>query len=345
MQPQAPSDTIIQALVDPALTLDQNLAVLDANTAARDVFGWVRLRQHISHTSRHPELTVAVVDAQRLRQRRTFVLDIRTPLDRRLEGIVTPLNIDARANDQAAFLISLRDLTEQERLASMRADFVANASHELRTPLASLKGFIETMQGPARNDAAAHGRFLEIMSQQADRMTRLIDDLLSLSRIEMRAHIPPSATVDLNDVASSVVAALEPLTKRAGATVAVHKMEGRATVRGEHDELLQAIQNLVQNAIKYGRAGGHVDVRIGDESAAGQRSISISDDGPGIAPEHLPRLTERFYRVNVASSRDRGGTGLGLAIVKHIVTRHRGTLAITSSVGQGATFKITLPAV
>ncbi len=344
MHPEAPSDTIIQALVDPALTLDRSLNVLDANAAARDVFGWVRLRQHVSHTSRHPELTAAVADAQRLRQRRTFVLDMRTPLDRRLEGIVTPLNVEARADDQAAFLISLRDLTEQERLASMRADFVANASHELRTPLASLKGFIETMQGPARTDVTAHARFLDIMSQQADRMTRLIDDLLSLSRIEMRAHIPPSATVDLNDIATSVVAALEPQAMLAGATVAVHRLQGRATVRGEHDELVQAIQNLVQNAIKYGRAGGRVDVRIGEESPAALRSISISDDGPGIAPEHLPRLTERFYRVSVASSRDRGGTGLGLAIVKHIVTRHRGTLAITSSVGRGATFKITLPA-
>jgi two-component system, OmpR family, phosphate regulon sensor histidine kinase PhoR len=344
MQPDAPSDTIIQALVDPAMTLDQDLNVLDANVAARDVFGWVRLRQHISLTSRHPELMVAVVDAHRLRQRRTFVLDMRTPLDRRLEGIVTPLTVGAQANDPAAFLILLRDLTEQERLAAMRADFVANASHELRTPLASLKGFIETMQGPARNDVIAQGRFLEIMSQQADRMTRLIDDLLSLSRIEMRAHIPPSATVDLNDVASSVVAALEPLIKRAGVTVAVHKISARATVRGEQDELVQAVQNLVQNAIKYGKSDGRIDVQIGDESS-GWRSISISDDGPGIAPEHLPRLTERFYRVSVASSRDRGGTGLGLAIVKHIVTRHRGALAITSNVGHGATFKITLPAV
>ena len=344
MTDEAHTETIIRALVDPALTLNRHLDVLDANAAARDVFGGVRIGQHISLTTRNPEMASAVADALRLKQRRRFVLDIRTPLDRRLEGIATPLHVADGTETAAAVLISLRDLTEQERLSAMRADFVANASHELRTPLASLKGFIETMQGAARNDVAAQGRFLEIMSQQADRMTRLIDDLLSLSRIEMRAHIPPSAKVDLNDIANSVVAALEPQAKLAGATVTLHKFAGVAIVRGDTDELVQAVQNLVQNAIKYGRAGGHVDVQIG-EDGPGQRTISTIDDGPGIAPEHLPRLTERFYRINVASSRDRGGTGLGLAIVKHIVTRHRGQLAITSTVGHGATFKITLPAI
>ena len=246
------------------------------------------------------------------------------------------------AADHAVVLVYLRDLTEQDRLSAMRADFVANASHELRTPLASLKGFIETLQGPARTDVASHARFLDIMNAQADRMTRLIDDLLSLSRIEMRAHIPPSLFVDLNEIAGSVVAGLEPQAKLVGATVTVQPLAGGAIVRGDHDELLQAVQNLVQNAIKYGRDGGRVDVRI--EVAAGQRlTLNVTDDGPGITPEHLPRLTERFYRVNAASSRDRGGTGLGLAIVKHIATRHRGTLTITSTAGHGSTFTLNLP--
>ena len=334
--------SVIQALGDPALTLNRRLDVLEANAAADDVFDGVRIGRHISHTTRNPELTAAVGDALRLRQRKTFTLEMRTPMERHLEGVAAPLSVGEPTDNQAVVLVYLRDLTEQDRLAAMRADFVANASHELRTPLASLKGFIETLQGPARTDTAAHGRFLEIMNAQAERMTRLIDDLLSLSRIEMRAHIPPSTVVDLNEIAGSVVAALEPQAKLAGATVIVHPLAGGASVRGDHDELLQAVSNLVQNAIKYGRTGGTVDVRIG-AGPDGRRSVSVSDDGHGIAPEHLPRLTERFYRVNVASSRDRGGTGLGLAIVKHIATRHRGALTIASKTGQGSTFEITLP--
>ena len=338
------SSSVVQALGDPALTLNRRFEVVEANAAAEDVFGDVRVGQHISHTTRNPEMTAAVADAIRLSQRKTFAFELRTPLERHLEGVAAPLDMLQSGNEQAAaVLVYLRDLTEQDRLAAMRADFVANASHELRTPLASLKGFIETMQGAARSDTAAQGRFLEIMSQQAERMTRLIDDLLSLSRIEMRAHIPPNASVNLNEIATSVVAALEPQVKIAGAVVTVHPLARPAMVRGDHDELVQAVQNLVQNAIKYGGSPGKIDVRIGSEDKS-RCSISVTDDGPGIAPEHLPRLTERFYRVNVASSRDRGGTGLGLAIVKHIVTRHRGVLTITSTAGQGSTFKVALPA-
>ena len=334
--------TVVQALGDPALTLDRHLCVVDANAAAEDIFGGVHLGEHISKTTRNPELTAAAVTAIRQQKRETFALVIRTPLERHLEGVAAPLEADAAPDGKAVVLLYLRDLTEQERLASMRADFVANASHELRTPLASLKGFIETMQGPARNDPAAHVRFLEIMNAQAQRMTRLIDDLLSLSRIEMRAHILPNATVDLNEIAASVVAGLEPQAKLADVAVTVVPLASPAVVRGDHDELVQGVQNLVQNAIKYGRAGGVVTVDIKSEPD-GRISLSVSDDGPGISPEHLPRLTERFYRVNVASSRERGGTGLGLAIVKHIVTRHRGTLTIKSTPTKGSTFTINLP--
>ncbi len=336
--------SIVQAFGDPALTLDHQLTVLDANTAASDVFGGIRIGQHISQTTRNPELAAAVADALRQQQRKAFALELRIPLERHLEGVAAPLGEHTGRPGTAAVLVYLRDLTEQDRLAAMRADFVANASHELRTPLASLKGFIETLQGPARQDPVAQSRFLDIMSAQAERMTRLIDDLLSLSRIEMRVHIPPRGSADLNEIATSVVSALEPQARVAQTSVTVYPEAGEALVRGDHDELFQAVSNLVQNAIKYGRPGGQVDVRIGAETLQ-RHSVSVVDDGPGIAAEHLPRLTERFYRVSVASSRDRGGTGLGLAIVKHIATRHRGSLSITSRPGQGSTFRISLPSV
>ena len=223
----------------------------------------------------------------------------------------------------------------------MRADFVANASHELRTPLASLLGFIETLQGPARDDPAARERFLDIMRGQAQRMTRLIDDLLSLSRIEMHVHVPPHAADRPGALARADVESADAAGAGEG-----RRHQGRAArtepvlVLGDRDELLRVFENLIENAVKYGESGGQVDValvaRTGARPAGPGRASSVRDYGPGIAPEHLPRLTERFYRVDVAQSREKGGTGLGLAIVKHIVNRHRGQLTIESEAGQGA---------
>jgi two-component system phosphate regulon sensor histidine kinase PhoR len=186
------------------------------------------------------------------------------------------------------------------------------------------------------------------MSEQAERMSRLVDDLLSLSRVEMREHLPPAQDVDLNDAVSHVIQTLQPLAAGTATTIAFKRLEGPATVRGDRDELVQVFQNLVQNAIKYGKSGGRIEVAIGHAPAAAGRPVrfvvAVTDDGPGIAPQHLPRLTERFYRVNVLASRERGGTGLGLAIVKHILNRHRGELTISSNAGQGSTFAVVLPA-
>jgi two-component system phosphate regulon sensor histidine kinase PhoR len=210
----------------------------------------------------------------------------------------------------------------------MRADFVANASHELRTPLAYLKGSVETLLGPAKDDPAARANFLKTMGEQAERMSRLVDDLLSLSRVEMREYLPPSGEADLGAVLDDVAQTLEPMARQAGVALSLSGLDGEAPVRGDHDELAQVFQNLIQNAIKYGREDGKVDVRLTREAGSRQASyrVDVIDDGPGIAPQHLPRLTERFYRVNVAASREKGGTGLGLAIVKHILNRHRGEL-------------------
>jgi two-component system phosphate regulon sensor histidine kinase PhoR len=239
-------------------------------------------------------------------------------------------------------VLTLRDLTEAWRLERMRTDFVANASHELRTPLASLLGFIETLQGPARDDARARARFLDVMRDQAARMARLIDDLLSLSRVERSVHIRPTDVVDLSTLVAHIAETLTPLAVAGGAEIAL-TLEP-ATVTGDRDELARMAENLIENALKYGapdHGGARVEVavaRVGREAV-----LSVRDHGPGVAPEHLPRLTERFYRVDPGASRAKGGTGLGLALVKHVVARHGGRLSIASEPGQGAVFRVAIP--
>jgi len=334
-----------EALPDPVILLNRAGQVLSLNGPARGLFASLREGSHISSVIRTPEFLDAVSAAPRRGRAVTVTYAERVPVGRRMAVTVAPLS---RGPDREGnILVLLRDLTEMERINQMRADFIANASHEMRTPLASLRGFIETLQGTAKDDPAARERFLPIMAEQASRMTRLIDALLSLSRVEMNAHVMPSDLVDLNDVLGHAGDTLEPLASDSGLSLDVGRFAKPAIVRGDRDELLQVLQNLVQNALKYGNAGGHVRIEAKHipslgRQAAGRYAISVVDDGPGIAPEHLPRLTERFYRVDVASSREKGGTGLGLAIVKHILNRHRGELAIASTPGKGSTFTVML---
>ena len=219
----------------------------------------------------------------------------------------------------------------------MRADFVANASHELRTPLAALSGFIETLKGPARDDVAARERFLNIMESQATRMARLIDDLLSLSRIELNAHLRPDKPVDLLSVVRQVVDALQTLAKDRDVEISIAAPAAALIVPGDRDELIRVFENLIENALKYGASGKRVEVTLSRAGTAGQAEavVAVRDYGPGISAEHLPRLTERFYRVDVAGSRALGGTGLGLALVKHVLNRHRGRLSVASQAGRG----------
>jgi two-component system phosphate regulon sensor histidine kinase PhoR len=314
------------------------------NALVLELFPKVRNGQPLSHMSRNPELNEAVDKAFETSDPVIVQIFERVPVERRISATISQLATVRARRGLPTLLITFRDMTDQDRLAQMRADFVANASHELRTPLASLRGFVETLQGPARDDQEARQKFLAIMASQAARMTRLIDDLLSLSRVEMRVHLPPKGIAELNEVAAYVAQALEPLAAASKTTIAVKKLEGPARIRGEREEIVQVLQNLVHNAIKYGREGGHVEVavsRVMDGNPPVPRLLlTIADDGPGIAPEHLPRLTERFYRANVAASREKGGTGLGLAIVKHIIVRHRGELRISSKVGKGSTFSV-----
>ena len=337
---------LVEAMPDPAWILDASSLVLYANLPARGVFPSLRTGINVASAVRNPELIEAVERALATGTVQSTMLHQRVPIERRLAVVAAPLQVESAEPRASALLVTLRDLTEQDRLAQMRADFVANASHELRMPLASLRGFVETLQGPARNDPVARERFLAIMSVQAERMTRLIDDLLSLSRVEMRLHLAPTAIVDLAELVPQAIQGLEPQAAQAKVKLAF-ETEGRPMpVRGDRDELLQVLQNLIQNGIKYGREGGTVDVQLRrSERAVGKPwriELVVRDDGPGIAAEHIPRLTERFYRVSAPQSRDKGGTGLGLAIVKHIVSRHGGELQIASKVGEGSSFAVVL---
>jgi two-component system phosphate regulon sensor histidine kinase PhoR len=336
---------VVDALPDPGIILSPTGQVVFFNVPAKGLFPALREGNHISSLIRAPEFLDAVSAAPQTGRAASVLYAERVPVGRRVEATVAPLV--RKGEPDCDIFVLLRDFTEGDRINRMRTDFIANASHEMRTPLASLRGFIETLQSSAKEDEAARERFLPIMAEQAARMTRLIDALLSLSRLEMNAHVPPSDLVDLNDVLGHARDTLEPLAADNKTTLEVERFAKPAIVRGDRDELLQVLQNLVQNALKYGRPGGTVRIEAKhipslNQHARGRFAISVVDDGPGIPAEHLPRLTERFYRVDVDSSREKGGTGLGLAIVKHILNRHRGDLAIASKPGRGSTFTIML---
>ncbi len=332
---------VVDAIPTGALALDAAGTVVHHNRLITELFPKIRNGQPMSQVSRNPDLLAAVDSALGSEDRIDVELIERVPVERRVSATVSRLG-KSTAPSSPQLLVTFRDLTEQDKLVQMRADFIANASHELRTPLASLRAFVETLQGPARDDAVARERFLRLMASQAERMTRLIDDLLSLSRVEMRVHLPPRGIVELNETVAYVCQSLEPVAQGSKMRLELARDSAPARIRGDREEIVQVVQNLIQNAIKYGREDGRVDVRVGRTAPRGSVGarvwVSVSDEGPGIAPEHLPRLTERFYRVNVASSREKGGTGLGLAIVKHILNRHRGDLKIASRLGVGSTF-------
>jgi two-component system, OmpR family, phosphate regulon sensor histidine kinase PhoR len=338
--------SIIDALPDAVIVLSGTGRVLRSSRAARELFSALRDGQTLDLATRNPDLLGAVEEALATRAPGSVQTVERVPVERRLSATLSPLQAGTADTDGPALLLVFRDVSQEERLAQMRADFVANASHELRTPLTSLRGFIETLQGQARDDVEARDKFLDIMSIQAGRMTRLLDDLLSLSRLEMRAHVAPRGEVEINALVREVVDLLQPIAREAGVVMTFASEPGECVVRGERDELVQVFQNLVQNAIKYGGHNGHVDVMVtrtsGSRHARDRVIVEVRDDGPGIAEAHLPRLTERFYRVDTAASRDKGGTGLGLAIVKHVLNRHGGQLRITSTLGVGSTFAAVL---
>jgi len=344
--PTAAVDAMLTALPDPVVALDRDGIVMAFNARASALAPALRRGEPASFALRMPEVVEAIRHTTSTGEPQRVEFSERVPVDRWYQAHVTALHLqgDRTGPRPDLVLMTVHDLTPLRRVEEMRADFVANASHELRTPLAALSGFIETLQGPARDDAPARERFLAIMKQQAFRMARLIDDLLSLSRIELNVHVRPETAVDLVAVVRQVTDAMQMLARDRGVDVVVNAPSEPVVALGDRDELVRVFENLVENALKYGAAGKRVEIGIGPGSGrAPEAVISVRDFGPGIAPEHLPRLTERFYRVDVAQSRAEGGTGLGLAIVKHILARHQGRLAIESTFGQGATFTVHLP--
>jgi two-component system phosphate regulon sensor histidine kinase PhoR len=340
-------EQFIGGLPGAAIVLDREGRVIAFNEAAAGIAPALSRGEPALIALRMPELVDAIRRAAKRREPQRVEFFERVPLDRWLEAFVTPVRI-ATAGEGAAdlLLMTFNDLTPLRRVEEMRADFIANASHELRTPLAALLGFIETLQGPAKDDTTAREKFLGIMQGQATRMARLIDDLLSLSRIELNAHLQPNTPVDLAPIVRQVVDGLQTLARDRGVEINVAVPSDAMMVLGDRDELIRALENLVENALKYGAVGKRVDITAGrgqTRAGGGEARVAVRDYGPGIPSEHLPRLTERFYRVDVADSRAQGGTGLGLALVKHVLNRHAGRLTIESTLGAGATFTMHLP--
>lgn len=332
---------VIDAMPEPVFVIDAETHALAFNAAARALAPALRVGEPLSRSLRSPDMLDAAMRVVAGGEAEKASWVERLPVERWFEAHIAPVGFPGF---RTAAMISLRDLTEAHRIERMRVDFIANASHELRTPLASLLGFVETLQGPAKNDPAARDRFLGIMREQAQRMARLIDDLLSLSRIEQHMHVRPVEAVDLTVLVAHIVDTLMPMAEENAAPLALD-LEPNVVVPGDRDELARIIENLIENALKYGRAeAGPQPVEISLARKGASAVFSVRDRGPGIAPEHIPRLTERFYRVDAGKSRSKGGTGLGLAIVKHIVLRHRGRLAIDSALGEGSLFRVTLPA-
>jgi len=340
---------LLERLPDPLMLLDEANRVVLANKAMVAVVGTDTQKKHVSSVLRTPALLEAIEQTAAIGEPAAVEFSVRVPIERHYQAYVTRTGERPRIT-----AVLLHDVTAALRAQEARADFVANASHELRTPLAALSGFIDTLKGHARDDEQAREKFLDIMRIEADRMRRLIDDLLSLTRIEQNEHVPPLDEVDIQDILRDAVAALQGLARMDEVILSVAEREDLPLVVGDRDELTQLFQNLIHNGIKYGRPGGHVWVSFspaygpgappGRHSADSFVGVSVRDDGEGIAREAIPRLTERFYRVDVRRSRERGGTGLGLAIVKHIVNRHHGRLLIDSVAGEGTTFTVLLPA-
>jgi two-component system phosphate regulon sensor histidine kinase PhoR len=342
-------DAVISGMPDPVVVLDREGRVVAFNAEALALASALRRGEPASIALRAPELVEAIRVAGSTGRAQRVEFSMRLPTLRWFEAFVVPVAVDASETFRSGILVmTVHDLTPIRRVEEMRADFVANVSHELRTPLAALTGFIDTLQGSARNDPAARERFLGIMQAQAWRMARLIDDLLSLSRIELRANQRPDTPVNLVPIVRQVADGLQTLARDRGVVIDIAAPPEPLVVLGERDELIRLFENLVENGLKYGASGKRVDIVVeAFDLPDGKKEarVSVRDYGPGIASEHLPRLTERFYRVDVGESRAQGGTGLGLALVKHILNRHHGRLTINSTPGEGANFIIRLPLV
>ncbi|NVJ98126.1 MAG: hypothetical protein HWE25_08240 [Alphaproteobacteria bacterium] len=333
----------LDLLPSPFLLIDSNHQIAVANVAARELLGSEIVGNDVSLYLRQSNFVAALEATLSDPDADLQVIRYTTSKDRSFDVTVAAVpQMKSDRNGPEAMLF-FYEVTSLIRAEQMRADFVANASHELRTPLTSILGFIETLIGPAADDIEAHGRFLGIMQTEAERMVRLIDDLLSLSRIEMTRYVAPDMEVDLSKLIVNTVSTLQPRASDRGITLKSDIPSGLPLVRADGDQLTQVFINLLSNAAKYCDQDSSVHVTAAPALQEGWIHLTIRDEGPGISEEHLGRLTERFYRVDTARSRKMGGTGLGLAIVKHILLRHDSALEIKSELGKGTTFAFKLP--
>jgi two-component system phosphate regulon sensor histidine kinase PhoR len=343
-----PAAQLVEGFPDPVILLNRLREIIILNRVARDLLGISGTGRDLALSLRHPGVLAAVETVGTGVPTFTEEISLPVPVARTFTLYVGRLDDHGDVAAPAAILV-FHDETRAKRAEQSRADFVANASHELRSPLASLIGMIETLRGPAANDAAAQERFLDIMRNEARRMARLIDDLLSLSRVEINEHVPPRTTVDVAEILAGIETTLGIRARERDMRIVIDCAADVPPIAGEADQLIQVFHNLIDNAVKYGRAGTDIRVaarRIAQLPGSGALgvAIAVADEGPGIPAVHLPRITERFYRLDAGRSRKLGGTGLGLAIVKHIVNRHRGQLQIESEEGRGSTFTVLLPA-
>lgn len=342
--------TVLEVLPDAVLLVDRRGTIFQANTAALKAFGLERADVPLARATRDPGVLAAVTAALETGGASTVVF---SPVDDHLKLFAARIQPLETADGGRGAVIALREQGEQLLIERMRSDFVANASHEIKTPLAAIIGIIETLRGPARDDPAAREMFLATMAEEAGRMKRLVDDLLSLSQIELAARRAPSTRVPLADVVEGTLARMRPMAAQFGVRLVLDARPLLPELVADADQLHQLLGNLIDNAIKYGGRDKEVRIEIrilasaprsaGAVSGRPAVELAVIDQGDGIAAEHLPRLTERFYRVDKGRSRKVGGTGLGLAIVKHIVRRHQGHLAIQSELGRGSRFAVLLP--
>lgn len=334
------TQAILSGIPLPVVLIGADHRIAAANAAGEAILGPGQIGRHHALSLRQPAL-LAVIEAALdagIRAEAPYVIPGPSQ-EVSYRVTVSPVAL----GESRGALCAFEDITEQELVGQFRRDFVANVSHELRTPLTTLVGFIETLKGAAREDPAARDRFLPIMEREAGRMSRLVEDLLSLSKVEAQERQRPTASVNLTELVNAAAASFRPAATEAGLDIEILGTDAVLCIPGDGDQLMQVLQNLIENAVKYGAAGSRVTIALHAPSDAAMLRIDVIDQGAGIEPMHLPRLTERFYRVDDHRSREKGGTGLGLAIVKHIVSRHRGRLDIDSAPGMGARFSVFLP--
>ena len=336
---------IIDSIPIPAFAVLSDARIAAANEEAISLLGSQILNRHYVTALRQPGILAAIDNSIRTMGRASGTYTITSESgDERYKVVATPLG----KGSAEATLVCFENISDLHTAGLMRRDFVANVSHELRTPLTAVVGFIETLRGPARNDPDAQDRFLGMMLKESQRMNRLVDDLLSLSRVEAAERQRPSDPVSIREVVEASISSLAKPLQEAEVEITFDIPNADIELQGDRDQLRQVMNNLLENALKYGAQGGMISIKVyevGHDALLRTKAarVEVTDSGLGIDPIHLPRLTERFYRIDEHRSREMGGTGLGLAIVKHIVSRHRGRIEIDSTKGKGSRFSIIIP--